>query len=749
MRGGKKVKFIDWRQYALTVFLVTLIFLAAVLWVTSAIRTYFFNLIEEETLRYARSYSHSISKNQEAYQTINQLLEEKIMEASQAAALSYPRLSNEVLKKIADTFGVDEIYCYNPKGEIIYTNGKYLGWKAYMGHPVYNFMIGGAESLVEEIRTDTETGEYYKYGYVRLPNNGFIQTGIHLKKLSNFLGSFEIRRILDEIRSQGPVDGVCFLDSNYRVIGCSHADESWVEHEMNEQIQSAIQKGDTYSEVREIGGREYFLVYVPFYLKDSRVGVLTLSRSLAETSAFVRKATILGLVVLTTIFVILLFGMGSTYAKNKELLKLAYFDPLTGLPNREYLKVYLEENQNRNRSAVLLIDLGDFIRVHSIYGYQTGDQLLRELALRLKARLEDGQLLFHFTANSFMLYVADYENQKELERLASQLTTVCEAVQTHPGFCQYMNVNVGIVEIKPGKDVEEILKNATVVLLSVKNSSGEVKYGFFNEQMEAALQREDIIQRELLELLGDRSAPGFFLEYQPKIDLKTNRLVGFEALARMESEEFGAVSPGEFIRIAERSDLIIQLGLRALEEASAFAQRLREEGWPHLTVAVNISGLQLLHHEFTENVKEIIRQSAVVSSQLEFEITESVMLEDFDGINEKFKEFGKMGIKVTIDDFGTGYSCFSRIENIYMDCVKVDKYFIDKILYQDQEKLLLTDLISMCHRLGKKVVAEGVEQEAQRRYLVEHNCDFVQGNLFSKPLPAETVIKKLKNKELA
>ena len=158
MRGGKKVKFIDWRQYALTVFLVTLIFLAAVLWVTSAIRTYFFNLIEEETLRYARSYSHSISKNQEAYQTINQLLEEKIMEASQAAALSYPRLSNEVLKKIADTFGVDEIYCYNPKGEIIYTNGKYLGWKAYMGHPVYNFMIGGAESLVEEIRTDTETG---------------------------------------------------------------------------------------------------------------------------------------------------------------------------------------------------------------------------------------------------------------------------------------------------------------------------------------------------------------------------------------------------------------------------------------------------------------------------------------------------------------------------------------------------------------------------------------------------------------
>ena len=155
MRGGKKVKFIDWRQYALPVFLVTLIFLAAVLWVTSAIRTYFFNLIEEETLRYARSYSHSISKNQEAYQTINQLLEEKIMEASQAAALSYPRLSNEVLKKIADTFGVDEIYCYNPKGEIIYTMGNTSAeslWPSGL-----HFMIGGRK-FGGEIRTDTETG---------------------------------------------------------------------------------------------------------------------------------------------------------------------------------------------------------------------------------------------------------------------------------------------------------------------------------------------------------------------------------------------------------------------------------------------------------------------------------------------------------------------------------------------------------------------------------------------------------------
>ncbi len=269
---------------------------------------------------------------------------------------------------------------------------------------------------------------------------------------------------------------------------------------------------------------------------------------------------------------------------------------------------------------------------------------------------------------------------------------------------------------------------------------------FYNSKMEEESIRANKIEELLEDILEGMDRDCFYLDYQPKLDVRTNKIVGFEALARLNHKELGYISPVEFIGLAEERMLIYDLGLKVFERTCVFLKELEDRAYEDLSVSINVSGIQMLRDEFVEDIKRAAACIDVDLSKLEFEITESILISNFELINEKLKEIKKLGIKVSIDDFGTGFSSFARLKSLNVDILKIDKYFIDGILEEDEESLISGDIISMGHRMGMKVVAEGVEEERQKDYLKKHGCDIIQGYLISKPLRKEKALEFLEKR---
>jgi EAL domain-containing protein (putative c-di-GMP-specific phosphodiesterase class I) len=378
------------------------------------------------------------------------------------------------------------------------------------------------------------------------------------------------------------------------------------------------------------------------------------------------------------------------------------------------------------------------------YGLEYGDELLKRLSSEIKVFEDDNKKLFRFSDARFVLYVKNYNDRKELILIINKISEIFNNPFRVKDGEQHLNGQIGIVEIDNKHDnFDKILKNTLISLDYIKNNDS-VNYIFFNELMENKLQREDLIEKELRTALSEENTEKLYLQYHPLVDLKNNKIVAFEALARMKTENLGFVSPMEFIDVAERKQLIIPLGNFILKTACGFINNIINRGYSDVKVAVNISGIQLSSKDFTDTVASIIKETNIKESNLELEITESVLLNNYDSINEKLKNLRENKITISLDDFGTGYSSFSRLGELNIDTVKIDQYFISKISTKEYKELIAGDIISMSHKLGLNVVAEGVEIQEQKDFLIENQCDIMQGYLFSKPLSEEDAIKLLK-----
>ena len=305
---------------------------------------------------------------------------------------------------------------------------------------------------------------------------------------------------------------------------------------------------------------------------------------------------------------------------------------------------------------------------------------------------------------------------------------------------------IGIIEMTEENrhDVGHLLKCLLIASETVMGTSTtDSGYCFFNASMEQDIERRKTILSELSEV-ADGVEPGrLFLQYQPILDLNSNRIVYLEALARFQSGTYGLLSPLEFIPIAEKSKLIVPLGEKISAEALEFLQVLKGEGFEDLKISINISALQFLQEGFVDMVLSTIRRTHTDPRDIYLEITESVLASNFSAINETLGVLLAEGIQIALDDFGTGYSSFARVHELNISCLKIDKRFIDRMTTIGDEHAIIGDIISMAHKLGYKAVAEGVEQAEQLRYLRQHSCDHVQGFLVSRPMVASSVIRYL------
>ena len=413
-------------------------------------------------------------------------------------------------------------------------------------------------------------------------------------------------------------------------------------------------------------------------------------------------------------------------------------DALTGLPNRIYFEKLLGQNRSRGaaNSAVVLVELNHLNALTLSYGYAFNEQIVMEAASRLKSLVTEGRQVFQVSPERMAFYMPGCAMEEPF-LLCNEIAAVLSPVpMIHAAGC-----GLGVLNFTgPDKDGDEILKNASIAA-ACGGMKGTFGVCVFDGEMEAKAERERIIKDEIIASSLDGERSSIFAEFQPIVDLKTGKIRGFEALARMRGPRLGLVPPVEFISLAEELQLIVPLGKRILASACVFLGELKRAGFGYVSCSVNVSALELVRDNFLGDFLTALRERDIPASSLCLEVTESLVAFNFDLINRKLGELRRMGAAVSLDDFGTGQSSFFRARDLNVDYLKIAKDFTDRISASSRSRLVTGDIISMAHKLGYRVIAEGVEHEEQRQYLADHGCDYFQGFLFSRPVPQEEALE--------
>jgi len=427
--------------------------------------------------------------------------------------------------------------------------------------------------------------------------------------------------------------------------------------------------------------------------------------------------------------------------KNIEIHRMAYFDALTGLPNRAHMNKWLLDEMGKtgegHSGVVLSIDIDDLKMVNDTFGHSYGDALIISAGNRILSEAGRGAFVARIGGDEFIAILPGPREQKSVEKLATRIIEILGQEHEVLGARFSMSVSAGIaVYPHDGTTAEEILKNSDNAMYAAKRA-GKNRWRFY----ESSMQVDAYETMQLTNSLRHAVERGeLIVYYQPQMVIKTGQVTGFEALLRWNSEEHGLVSPTRFIPLAEQSGLIQSIGYWVLEEACFFAQRLAEKGWEDIHIAVNVSPFQLSDDGFIESVRSVLAETGIMPRQLALEITETVLMTSLEDANDKLAELKAMGVGLALDDFGTGYSSLTYLQRLPIKTLKIDKSFIDMITTEGAQPAIIAAIVVMAHIMGMIVVAEGVEVEKQIVYLEECNCDQIQGYFVSRPVPEEEAI---------
>lgn len=426
-----------------------------------------------------------------------------------------------------------------------------------------------------------------------------------------------------------------------------------------------------------------------------------------------------------------------------QLQFVAAHDALTGLPNRATLqrdmaRAIKRSNRNQKRFAVMFIDLDRFKRINDNLGHGIGDALIKACGERLTQAMREDDTVARFGGDEFVLLLENLSNASDAVVLAERALASCARPFVIDGHELLVSASIGVsIYPEDGADPETLVKNADTAMYRAKDGSAGT-YQFYAPQMNA----QGIERLKLEGALRHAMARGeLALHYQPKMNLRTQRIVGVEALMRWQHPELGMISPLQFIPIAEENGLIEAMGKWALEKACTDARAWQASGLPAVQMSVNLSPRQLGSLTLLADIGTILNDTGLDPSLLELEITESSMMKDPEHAAALFQQIRDLGIGLAIDDFGTGYSSLSYLRRFPLTVVKIDRSFINDLSHNVDAQALTDSIITLAHGLRMKVVAEGVETEEQLAHLRMRGCDEIQGYWLCKPMPAEEVCR--------
>ena len=433
--------------------------------------------------------------------------------------------------------------------------------------------------------------------------------------------------------------------------------------------------------------------------------------------------------------------------------RLAYFDALTGAPNRTYFQSILDGALARRRDAgnpfaLLCIDLDNFKRINDTLGHSVGDELLRVVTQRLHSELrsasperggEDHCGLSRLGGDEFMVLLQDMKDPDEASAVAARLIAAVSRPMRLAKHDVLVTPSIGIALCPThGDDAETLLRNADLAMYFAKRR-GAGTAALFQPDMSAGALKRLTIEGELR---GAIERNELSIEYQPQYRLGSARIVGLEALLRWKHPSLGMVPPSEFIPIAEQTGLIFAVGEWVLRTACLQAAAWHRDGLQPVRVAVNVSGLQLVQSDFPASVGRILRETQLPRGALELEITETVIVQDDDRAIRAIEELQALGVEIAIDDFGTGHSSFARLSRFPINRLKIDRAFVRRAHMSSADNAIASAMISMAKTLNIEVVAEGIEEMEQLIVLQDCSCDLGQGYLLSRPLDP-TAIRQL------
>lgn len=433
-------------------------------------------------------------------------------------------------------------------------------------------------------------------------------------------------------------------------------------------------------------------------------------------------------------------------AAEEKLTRLAYYDTLTGLPNRLLLMERLKQamgaaGHNKSKVAILYIDLDRFKYINDSLGHDIGDRFLKLVSQRLVAQARPADTVSRFGGDEFTLLIKDVEHIDDVSNLAQRIVDSLTQPLHVDGRELFAAPSIGVTVYPPdASDAEGLIKNADIAMYHAKSRGGS-NFQFYTPEMNARSARHLAVEMGLRHAL-DRNE--ISLVYQPQVDLKTGRVSGAEALLRWSSPDIGDVSPAEFIPLAEESGQILRMGEWALRKACAQVRAWQREGFTDLRIAVNLSSKQIQHGSLLPQVRTALIQSGLDGRCLDLELTESILIAENDSTHAAFEELHDLGVRFSIDDFGTGYSSLSYLKSFPIDAVKIDRMFLRGVPDNPDSSDIVAAIIAMARSLGIGVIGEGVETIEQLDFLRRHGCDSMQGYYFSKAIPAAEFTALLK-----
>ena len=423
----------------------------------------------------------------------------------------------------------------------------------------------------------------------------------------------------------------------------------------------------------------------------------------------------------------------------ERLQHMAHHDALTDLPNRNLFLDRLQQSLTRARwhdrlVAVMFLDLDRFKNINDTLGHTVGDQLLLQLSERLSNSVRDGDTIGRFGGDEFAILLDDINSDSHISLLAEKLLDTLKKpfkINKHELF---VTASIGIsIFPNDGEDSDTLLRNADVAMYRAKDL-GKNNYQFYSDDLSARIFERMTLESHLRHALERNE---FVLYYQPQIDTRTQKIMGVEALLRWKHPEFGLVTPNNIVPLMEETGLIEKVGHWALETACRQSRKWHDAGWTYLHLSVNISSRQFNDPDFISLVHDIISTTGINPEYLELELTESMLIRNASATINALNTLSSLGVRFAIDDFGTGYSSLSYLRRFPIDTIKIDRSFIHDVTDNPDDAAIASAIIVMGQNLSLNVIAEGVENQQQLEFLSSRNCHYLQGNLFSRPLPAE------------
>ncbi|MBI3524546.1 MAG: EAL domain-containing protein [Betaproteobacteria bacterium] len=444
-----------------------------------------------------------------------------------------------------------------------------------------------------------------------------------------------------------------------------------------------------------------------------------------------------------------LFGAIQDITKQKEaeglIWKQANFDPLTGLPNRRMFhdRLGLEIKKSHRAGlplALLFVDLDRFKEVNDTLGHTMGDKLLMEAAVRIAACVRESDTVARQGGDEFTVILGEVEDNGIIERVAQAVIQALSQPFQVANEVIYISASIGIALYpNDAANIEQLLKNADLAMYAAKNA-GRSRFSYFTDEMQAAAQKR---LRMVGDLRGTLAGGQFRLYFQPIVELASGRIMKAEALLRWLHPKKGMIGPAEFIPLAEETGLIVEIGDWVFKESARQARRWRDLYGAEFQMGVNMSPVQFQAASEQDAWLEYLLEQDLSGRNMVIEITEGLLLDADSGVATQLLQFKNAGMQVAIDDFGTGYSALSYLNKFDLDFLKIDQSFVRNLARDSSDLALSEAIIVMAHKLGLKVVAEGVETAEQRDLLIAAGCDYAQGYLYSRPVPAREFEKLL------